>query len=57
MQYDWQTCLRIVKEPGTAPDPVRLAKRLAKDAVDVQHTEARWCGAYLLRELVPVLGQ
>ncbi|WP_143539662.1 hypothetical protein [Saccharopolyspora spinosa] len=57
MQYDWKTCRSIAREPGSAPDPVRLAKRLAKDAVDVKDAEARWCGAYLLRELVPVLAR
>jgi helix-turn-helix protein len=57
MQYDWETCRSIVRNPGAAPEPIRLARRLAKDAVDVKHAEARWCGAHLLRELVPVLGQ
>jgi hypothetical protein len=57
MQYDWATCMGIVRAPATAPDPVVLAKRLAKDAVDVKHAEARWCGSYLLMKLAPVLGK
>ncbi|WP_269077869.1 helix-turn-helix domain-containing protein [Saccharopolyspora rectivirgula] len=57
MQYDWSTCLGIVDDPATAPDPERLAKRLARDATDVKHAEARWCGAYLLKELAPVLAR
>lgn len=57
MQYDWQTCVRVVSDPATAPDPVVLAKRLAKDAVDVNHAEARWCAAFMLGKLAPVLGR
>lgn len=55
MRYDWETCLSIAKDPKTVPHPRKLAKLLAKEAVHPSDVECRWCGSYLLRELVAVL--
>lgn len=55
MQWEWKTCQAAAEDVSEAPDPVQLAKRLAKDVVDTKHTEARWCAAYLLRELAPII--
>lgn len=57
MQYDWNTCRAIAENPASAPDPVRLARRLAKDVVDTKHAEARWCAAHLLSKLSVAIGQ
>lgn len=55
MQWDWKTCRTVAHDVSKAPDPVRLAKRLAKDVVDTKHAEARWCAAHLLRDLAPII--
>lgn len=57
MQHDWKTCLRVAEDPSTAPEPRKLAKALTKEALLQDDAESRWCGAHLLRELVPVLGR
>jgi len=57
MQHDWDTCLRVAQDPQTAPEPRKLAKALTKEVLLKSDAESRWCGAYLLRELVPVLGR
>lgn len=57
MQHDWDTCLRVAEDPSVAPDPRKLAKALTKETLLDKDAESRWCGAYLLRELVPVLGR
>jgi hypothetical protein len=57
MQHDWDTCLRVARNPQTAPEPRKLAKVLTKEVLLDSDAESRWCGAYLLRELVPVLGR
>ncbi|MFR9728903.1 helix-turn-helix domain-containing protein [Saccharopolyspora sp. MS10] len=55
MQHDWQTCLRVAGDPSTAPEPRKLAKALTREALLKNDVESRWCGARLLRDLVPVL--
>lgn len=57
MQHDWPTCLRVASNPVEAPAPRRLAKALTKETLLDDDAESRWCGAFLLRELVPVLGK
>ncbi|MBB5153444.1 XRE family transcriptional regulator [Saccharopolyspora phatthalungensis] len=57
MQHDWETSKAVAKDPTTAPNPRKLAKALAKEALSDSDAESRWCGAYLLRGLVPVLGR
>ncbi|WP_263252087.1 helix-turn-helix domain-containing protein [Saccharopolyspora rosea] len=56
-QWDWNLCKTIVREPSAAPQPRKLAKALTKEALLDSDAESRWCGAYLLKELVPVLGR
>ncbi|QIZ35102.1 helix-turn-helix domain-containing protein [Saccharopolyspora sp. ASAGF58] len=56
-QWDWEISKQVVREPATAPDARKLAKALTKEALLDNDTESRWCGAYLLKELVPVLGK
>ena len=57
MQHDWDTCLRVAEDPSVAPDPRKLARALTKETLLDKDAESRWCGAYLLREMVPVLGR
>jgi transcriptional regulator with XRE-family HTH domain len=57
MQWDWETSKRVAKQPHTAPQPRKLAKALTKEALLDTDAESRWCGAHLLKELVPVLGR
>lgn len=57
MQHEWDTCLRVAEDPSVAPHPRKLAKALAKEALVDNDAESRWCGAHLLRELVPHLGR
>ena len=57
MQWDWETSKQVAKDPSTAPNPRKLAKALTKEALLESDAESRWCGAHLLRELVPVLGR
>ncbi|MEV0677209.1 XRE family transcriptional regulator [Actinosynnema sp. NPDC050436] len=54
---DWESALRIADDPTTAPSPRKLAKQLAKEAVDVKDSESRWCGGHLLQRMAPVLGR
>ncbi|MEG9518920.1 XRE family transcriptional regulator [Saccharopolyspora indica] len=57
MQHDWETSKAVAKAPATAPNPRKLAKALTKETLLDSDAESRWCGAYLLKELVPVLGR
>lgn len=57
LQHDWDTCLRVAEDPSVAPEPRKLAKALTKETLLDNDAESRWCGAHLLRELVPVLGR
>lgn len=54
-QWDWETSKRVAKDPSQAPDARKLAKALTKEALLKDDVESRWCGAYLLKGLVPVL--
>lgn len=54
---DWQTALRVADDIASHPDPEKLARTAAKEAVDPKDTESRWCGACVLRHLAPVLGR
>ncbi|WP_281356634.1 helix-turn-helix domain-containing protein [Amycolatopsis anabasis] len=56
-QIDWQTSLRVADDPTTAPDPKKLAAKLAKEAVDPKDSESRWCAGYLLQRLAPALAR
>ncbi|WP_132115453.1 XRE family transcriptional regulator [Actinocrispum wychmicini] len=56
-QLDWDTSIRIAKDPSTAPNPQLLAGKLAHEATSPKDTESRWCSAYLLQELAPVLAR
>nr|WP_093272386.1 helix-turn-helix domain-containing protein [Saccharopolyspora shandongensis] len=56
-QHDWETAKAVAKDPTTAPNPRKLAKALTKETLLDSDAESRWCGAYLLRGLVPVLGR
>lgn len=55
LQVDWDTGKRIARDPASAPNPRRLAKAMASEAVNPRDVESRWCGARLLQALVPVL--
>ncbi|ONI81618.1 hypothetical protein ALI144C_20180 [Actinosynnema sp. ALI-1.44] len=57
MQWEWSIALAVADDPSTAPDPVALAAKLAKTAVDPQDSEGRWCAGWLLQRLAPVLGE
>ncbi|UOZ10555.1 helix-turn-helix domain-containing protein [Amycolatopsis sp. WQ 127309] len=54
MQYDWTTSKQVAADPTTAPDPQKLAAKLAKEAVS-KDSEARWCAGWLLQRLAPAL--
>ena len=56
-QFDWDTSLRVARDPSTASNPRRLASKMAKEAVTPKDTQSRWCGAYMLLELASVLGR
>ncbi len=56
-QLDWPTALRLADDLPSVPKPKRLAAKAAKEALDPKDTESRWCGAYMLRKLAPVLGR
>ncbi|RKT53270.1 helix-turn-helix domain-containing protein [Saccharothrix australiensis] len=55
-QCGWETALQVADDPTTAPEPRRLAGKLAKEAVDPKDTESRWCAGYLLQRMAAVLG-
>lgn len=57
MQWDWDTSRAIARNPKIAPQPRKLARALTKEALLESDAESRWCGSYLLKELVPVLGR
>ncbi|MEU4741221.1 helix-turn-helix transcriptional regulator [Actinosynnema sp. NPDC023658] len=52
----WEVALGVADDPASAPEPRKLAAKLAKEAVDPKDTESRWCAGYLLQRLAPVLG-
>lgn len=54
MQWDWATSKAVAADPVTAPDPRKLAAKLAKEAV-CEDSEARWCAGWLLQRLAPAL--
>lgn len=56
-QVDWRTALRVADDLPSHPNPTKLARKAAKEAVDPKDTESRWCGAYMLRRLAPVVGR
>ena len=53
---DWSTALSYVRFPADAPQPVKLAQQLSHEAFNASDAGARWCSAYMLRELSPMLG-
>lgn len=55
-QCGWDVALAVADDPAGAPEPKRLAAKLAKEAVDPKDTEARWCAGYLLQRMAAVLG-
>ncbi|WP_433270031.1 helix-turn-helix domain-containing protein [Actinosynnema sp. CS-041913] len=55
-QWGWDVALQVADDPATAPEPRRLAVKLAKEAIDPKDTESRWCAGYLLQRLAPILG-
>ncbi|MEU7527713.1 helix-turn-helix transcriptional regulator [Saccharothrix sp. NPDC042600] len=55
-QCAWDVALAVADDPTTAPDPKRLASKLAKEAIDPKDTEARWCAGHLLQRMAVVLG-
>ncbi|HKS45604.1 MAG TPA: helix-turn-helix transcriptional regulator [Amycolatopsis sp.] len=57
LQLDWEGAKQVARDPSIAPNPKRLARAMAKEAVNPKDTESRWCGAYMLRELAPVLAR
>ena len=54
MQWDWPTSKAVAKDPTTAPEPRKLAAKLAKEALS-KDSEARWCAGWLLQRLAPAL--
>lgn len=56
-QIEWTTALQLADDLSSIPNPKRFAAKLAKETVDPKDTESRWCGAYMLRHLAPVLGR
>lgn len=57
LQLDWATSRRLANDLTAVPRPRKLASKLAKEVTDPNDTESRWCGAYMLGKLVPVLGR
>jgi transcriptional regulator with XRE-family HTH domain len=57
LQLDWKTCKVIARDVTSCPNPRKLAKKLAKEVTDPNDTESRWCGAFMLGKLAPVLGR
>ncbi|TQM80365.1 helix-turn-helix protein [Saccharothrix saharensis] len=55
-QCAWDVALAVADDPVGAPEPRKLAAKLAKEAVDPKDTEARWCAGYLLQRMAVVLG-
>jgi hypothetical protein len=55
-QCGWEVALGVADDPTTAPEPRKLAAKLAKEAVDPKDTESRWCAGYLLQRMATVLG-
>jgi hypothetical protein len=55
-QCGWGVALAVADDPTSAPEPRRLAAKLAKEAIDPKDTEARWCAGYLLQRMAVVLG-
>jgi hypothetical protein len=55
-QCGWDVALAVADDPTSAPEPRRLAAKLAKEAIDPKDTEARWCAGYLLQRMASVLG-
>lgn len=53
-QWDWPTSKAVAADPTTAPEPRKLAEKLAKEAVS-KDSEARWCAGWLLQRLAPAL--
>jgi transcriptional regulator with XRE-family HTH domain len=56
-QLDWDTAKKAADDPTIIPNPRKIATKLSKGAINPRGTESRWCCAYLLNKLVPVLGQ
>ena len=56
-RVEWQHALRIADDIPSAPKPRKFAAKLAKEAVDPHDTESRWCGSYMLSQLVSVIGR
>ncbi|MBB5159991.1 helix-turn-helix domain-containing protein [Saccharopolyspora phatthalungensis] len=57
LQLDWETCKVIARDIPSCPNPKRFARKLVKEVTDPNDTESRWCGAYMLKKLAPVLGR
>ncbi|QWF77444.1 XRE family transcriptional regulator [Amycolatopsis sp. CA-230715] len=56
MQWEWSTALAVADDPRTAPEASALAARLAKSVIDPKDSESRWCSAWVLQRLAPILG-
>ena len=57
LQIDWESAKQVARNLTTAPKPAKLAARISKEVTDPNDTESRWCGAYMLAQLAPVLGR
>ncbi|GAB3897000.1 helix-turn-helix domain-containing protein [Kibdelosporangium lantanae] len=54
---DWSTATRVTRAPDGFPQPLLVAERLAREAVNPADADARWCSAVMLQRLSPMLGR
>lgn len=54
---DWETARDRVVNPSTARQPVLMAERLSREAVNPLDAGARWCSAAMLQRLSPLIGR
>lgn len=54
---DWATATRLTRDPAGFPQPVLVAERFAREAVNPADAGARWCSAAMLQRLSPLIGR
>lgn len=54
---DWQVAAQLTENPAGFPQPVLVAQRFAREAVNDRDVGARWCAAAMLQALSPMMGR
>ncbi|MGH3868230.1 MAG: helix-turn-helix domain-containing protein [Pseudonocardiaceae bacterium] len=54
---DWQVATQLTENPVGFPQPVLVAQRFAREAVNDRDAGARWCAAAMLQALSPMMGR